>query len=323
MLVLCALFVACCPNLGAQVQQQGTPAQTPAPAPQLPFATQLKKTVGLLTTYVTKDGAQTAFSGTCFFVSYPDDRVGKGQGFVYLVTNRHVASPGIETGQPYPLIGTTLRLNRKGPPGGSDEIVLPLGPQLNWYLSNDAAVDLAVLPFAPDQTNYDVELIPVSLFETEDEVQKNRITEGDSVLFTGYFYQFPGLKKFQPIVREGVLAMMPDEELDTTLHQRGRLYLADLHVFGGNSGSPLFVSLGGFRDGALIAGGGYKLLGVISGYYHEDSNLELTVATTYQATLEQNSGIAMVVPIDALKNLLEGRELKALRDYVVSHPGVR
>ena len=60
------------------------------------------------------------------------------------------------------------------------------------------------------------------------------------------------------------------------------------------------------------------LLGDVSGFYHEDSNLNLTVAATLTGTLEQNSGIAMVVPIDELKTLLDSPAAQAARDSVVA-----
>ena len=111
--------------------------------------------------------------------------------------------------------------------------------------------------------------------------------------------------------------MMPDENLYTTLKKPGRLYLGDVHVFGGNSGSPLFVNLSGMRHGSLLLGTQYRLLGV-SGFYHEDSNLNLTVATTLRGTLEQNSGIAIVVPVDELKALLDSAAVQAARDSEVA-----
>ena len=171
-----------------------------------------------------------------------------------------------------------------------------------------------MLPLAPDQTRYDYVSIPLSEFATHDVVDKEQVAEGDHVLFTGYFYQFPGLRKFQPIIREGILAMMPDEKMETTLHKPGHLYLADVHVFGGNSGSPLLVNLAGLRSGALMMGTHYELLGVVSGFYHEDSNLNLTVSATLTGRLEENSGIAMVVPADELKALLDIPALQAARD---------
>ncbi len=206
------------------------------------------------------------------------------------------------------------QLNLRNSGEGSEESNLPIGGSWQWFFPADDSVDLAVLPLLPDQMKYDYTPIPLSEFATHDVVDAQQVAEGDSVLFTGYFYQFPGLKKFQPIIREGVLAMMPDEKLDTALKKPGHLYLADVHVFGGNSGSPLFVNLGGLRNGNLMMGTHFMLLGIVSGFYHEDSNLKLTVATTLTGTLEQNSGIAMVVPADELKALLDTPVLQAVRD---------
>ena len=91
-----------------------------------------------------------------------------------------------------------------------------------------------------------------------------------------------------------------------------------MHVFRGNSGSPLFVNLSGFRNGAIYGGTQDRLLGVVSGFYHEDSNLNLTVATTLRGTLEQNSGIAIVVPVDELKALLDSAAVQAAGDSEVA-----
>jgi hypothetical protein len=196
--------------------------------------------------------------------------------------------------------------------------LLPLAGLSHWYFPTDDAVDLAVLPLAPDPSVYDYIELPMSMLATKHELDAYMVGEGDRVMFTGLFYQFPGLARFEPIVREGVLAMMPDEPLETTLHKRGNLYLDDVHVFGGNSGSPLLINLTGSRNGNIIAGNHYDLLGVVSGFYHEDSDLTLTIARTYTGTLEQNSGIAMVVPADALQDLLDSPSLKSNRDQAIA-----
>ena len=158
-----------------------------------------------------------------------------------------------------------------------------------------------------------------SMFATKDVIGEYHIAEGDQVLFTGFFYQFPGLNKIEPIVREGILAMMPDEPMETTLHKPGHLYLADVHAFGGNSGAPLFVSLAGFRNGGMVmAQFPYRLLGVVSGYMVEDVNFKLRVATTLEGKVAANSGISTVVPADELKAVLDSPELQKVRDVQVS-----
>ena len=304
----------------AQSQQPVTPqAQSSSTTRPQNQTTILKKTVGLLRVlYLTEHGPAEA-DGTCFFVFYEDKRGGENFGFGYLVTNRHMAQPGIEDGKHYQVMQTTLRLNLRTGAQESEEAALPIdGQHLHWVFPADDSVDLAVLPILPDQATVDYTLIPASLFATHPLVDEQGIAEGERILFAGYFYQFPGQKKFQPIVREGILAMMPDEKLDTTLRKPGRLYLGDVHVFGGNSGSPLFLNLGGFRNGTISAGDRYMLLGIVSGFYHEDSNLRLTVATTLNGTLEQNSGIAMIVPVDELKTLLDTPALQSARDAEIA-----
>lgn len=308
-LVLTSLLFVVVSGAFPQAQQQSTAA----PVAPLPMVKQLKKTVGLLTSYFTKNDAPFQAQGTCFFVVYPDDRAGKDRSFVYLVTNRHVVMPGIEDGHPYLVTSTTLRVNTKDTIVGPQEGALPMNPENHWYFPDDDSVDLAVFPWAPDSTKYDIETLPTAMFATSEDVEKDGVVEGDPVLFTGLFYQFPGVKKFQPIVREGVLAMMPDEPMETTLGKKGNLYLAEVHVFGGNSGSPLLINLGGIRNGKIFPGSQYKLLGVISGYYHEDTKMKLTIATTYEGVTEQNSGIAIVVPASELKKLLDSPPLEAAR----------
>jgi|SRR5882757_697726 len=281
----------------------------------------VKKVVGFLRVSFVKNGRSYQSEGTCFFVFYEDKRLGDGRGFIYLVTNRHVAAPGSEEGHLYPIQSTKIRLNLRAPTQaqGAEESDLPLNGQNHWYFPEDDGVDLAVLPIFPDQTKYDYEPFPVSMFATNDRVANDSIAEGDNILFTGYFYQFPGTKRIEPIIREGVLAMIPDELMETTLHKPGKLYLADVHVFGGNSGSPMFVNVGGFRNGAMSLGGfPYLLLGIVSGGYSEDADLKLTIATTLRGTVAGNSGIATVVPVDELKALLDSPALTAVREAEVN-----
>lgn len=227
-----AVVLGACLMVASAVAQQtpapnAEPHASPTAAPTLNAAA-LKNIVGFLRVGFLKEGRAYVSEGTGFFVWYGDARLGDNRGFIYLVTNRHVAAPGIDEGTRYPVQWTKLRLNLRGSarPTESEESVVPLGAQLHWYFPSDDGVDLAALPILPDETKYDYKAFPVSWFATKDAVAADTIAEGDNVLFTGYFYQFPGLKKIQPIVREGILAMMPDETLLTTLHKPGRLYLS-------------------------------------------------------------------------------------------------
>ena len=124
----------------------------------------------------------------------------------------------------------------------------------------------------------------------------------------------------EPIVRQGVIAMLPEEKLDTTLHKKGQLFLADLHAFHGNSGSPVFANLGGMHRGSLYMGDRYMLLGVISGYYPESAGFSVPAATVLTGEVRDNSGIAAIVPAEELIKLLNSDEVQAARNRAVKLP---
>ncbi|MGF7179400.1 trypsin-like peptidase domain-containing protein [Tunturiibacter psychrotolerans] len=287
---------------------------------------QIKKMVAFLTvTYQTPIGIMQK-RGTSFFVAYEDKRLGPGQGFVYLVTNRHMVQPGFEDGAPFAVTNFSLKLNKRSLDGTSTafEAMLPINSSHWYFRDDDPSVDLAVLPLAPDQAIYDYSAFPTSLMATRDVVQSQSIAEGDSILFAGFFYQFSGLKKNEPIVREGVLAMMPEEKMTTTMHKPGDLYLADVHVFNGNSGSPMFVNVGGLHNGALTFGGfPFRLLGVVSGYMNESEKFEIEVSPTLPESSKENSGISTVIPVDELKDLLDTAPLQQMRDSFVAKMPIR
>ena len=304
------------PVADAKPEQNQSP-QSPKPEA---FGTQFKKSVVFLAVNYLDGNQAGQIRGTGFFVLYEDKHLGENRGFLYLVTNRHVAEPHIND-RIVQVLRTSIRLNLKAARAGSQsaEVELPIGPLVRWHYSTDKAVDLAVMPLAPSQDTFDYMPFPVSMFATRDVIESSNIAEGDSVLFTGIFYQFQGQKKVEPIVRQGILAMMPDEELITTLGRPGHVYFADAHVFGGNSGSPMFVNVGGFRGGnRIVTGFPYRLLGVVSGMVYETQDFKLQVATTLTGTASANSGISMVVPADELKALLDSPELQQMRDAEVA-----
>jgi hypothetical protein len=231
---------------------QGAQPQPRKSAPALGAI--LRKTIAFLTVNY-QDGDRPGMArGTGFFVYLEDKRLGEDRGFVYLVTNRHMVQPEVD-GRKVSVRNVSVRLNLKSPRAGmeSAEVILPLSGPTRWYFPEDGGVDLAAMPWAPDNQTFDYEPFPASLFATRDVVESQGIAEGDAVLFVGFFYQFPGQKKAQPIVRQGILAMVPDEQMTTTLQKPGRLFLADAHASRKNSGAPMFVNVGGFRGEACLS----------------------------------------------------------------------
>lgn len=268
-------------------------------------------------------------SGTGFLVSVPDSRLGKDRGFGYLVTNRHVAE-AIEQDESGNCVAhevqhTYVTMNLKEPINGnrSDTEVLSMHDSIHWYFPDDNAIDLAVLPFAPP-AKYDAIPLSSQLFITSETLERQNIVPGDRLLTAGYFFAYAGLHEIQPILREGVLAMVPDGPMTTTTCKSGLVYLADVHITPGNSGSPIFIIPAlGLGAGESLGGvpSFFGLLGVVSGYMQETSKLTLRASTDWEASVQANSGVSVVVPAQQLKDLLYSPELQRLRDAAVHQLG--
>jgi hypothetical protein len=260
-------------------------------------------------------------NGTGFIVAVPDSRLTDNTVFMYLVTNRHVAEA--IAGQAHlHILEMNAVVNLKTPVNGTRVHEVPLPPQgpFHWRFPQDPSIDLAAIPMHIDDA-FDLSSIHLGLFLTEDVWPKYAITPGDKVMTCGYFLHYPGSHRFQPIVREGSLAMVPDDVMNVPIGGKARIYLADLHVIPGNSGSPLFLAPAMTLGGLVYDNKGgvpYGLLGVVSGFMWEDDRLTLHAATDYEGTVHANSGIAMVVPADQLKDfLINDAEFKHDRDVMV------
>lgn len=273
-----------------------------------PFAVQLKRTVVNVELQCKEGNSLVSEAGTGFLVGYSDPRLPTGHFFEYLVTNRHVAECWDGHNQPRQIQALKIRVNAKD--GTSRR--LDANPAA-WRVPTDDSVDLAVMSVLLPEDLL-IAVIPTDGFATKDFMSSNRIAEGSPILLSGYFYQFPGERRFQSIVRQGILSMVPDEPMTTTTGKPGTVYLCDAHIFGGNSGSPVAVTAD------WLGVDGYRLLGVVSGYYYEDQDFNLEIATTIKGTARANSGVAMIVPVDFLKALLDEPDLKNVREAYFSHP---
>jgi hypothetical protein len=306
------------PLMGAVLAQN----QSRATAPARP-ETEILKTIVFITVEARKPGRlgrSVPYNGTGFLVSVPDNRIPripKDRTNVYLVTNRHVAQ-GIDNCEQLLIDKMYVTLNLKDPINGNraEQLRLELSPEIHWYFPQDKAIDLAVMPvYVSDK--YDFRYIDLDQFLTSEILERKNVVPGDRVLTGGFYSGYAGLHEIQPIMREGILAMVPDGPMTTTLCAPGKVYLADLHVIPGNSGSPIFVipTLG---LGAGVGLGGvpntFGLLGVVSGYMGESENFTLRASTTWTGALNANSGIAMVMPAQQLRDLLNTPELQRRRN---------
>lgn len=292
---------------------QTTPPQV-APPTDSPI-TQMRRSVTFIKLNCSVGNQTFEVRGTGFFVFYPEPTLGANRGFLYLITNRHVALCSDEAGHSMQVKSISIMLNRKQALGDvfAQEIFLNPYGNAPWVVPEDESVDLAALPILIDQSMYDFTTIPISMLASKDILKQRGVSEGEPVTFTGFFYQFPGQTRMEPIVREGIIAMMPTDKVP--FQGMGEtVYLADLHVFGGNSGSPVFFNLGGFRGGSMIIGAGYELLGVVNGEVTEDENFNLQLSTTLRGKGAANSGIGTIVPAEEILELLNSPELQKKRE---------
>jgi len=302
---------------------QGQNQTTPAPQPR--FEDALSKTVVRIT--ATVEGVARPLNATGFLVAIPDKRLPVKDGaFTYLVTNRHVAEAIFLGADGHPtrhrILTMNATVNLKESVNGSRARSIPLPPAgTQWVFPEDNAIDLAIISIPLDPTYDVVELTPEN-FLTPDLWQKDRVGPGDKVLTIGYFLHYSGAHQFQPIIREGSLAMVPDDKMSVPIGGSAKVYLADIHIIPGNSGSPLFLAPSFTMGGYLTDSKGstpYWVFDVVSAYLWEDNELTLHAAADFEGTLHANSGIAMIVPISQLKDLLYSQQLQLARDHSITN----
>lgn len=323
MKLLASLLAFACLTTGALAQ---TPGAQPAP-PVPSVETVISESVGFIgVPYRAPDGSTKYISGTCFFVVVPDGRLGNNAGFVYIVTNRHVASAeGVDPGRLLPEVDVEVNASESQNGSTATVVRVPLRGNDRWFFPGDDSVDLAVLPRAPTGKAVNVRYVPTSAFLTDADMKSAGIGVGDSVFFVGFFLQFPGVKRVEPIYRQGTIAMLPVDSIEMSdgpggsVKKSEHLFLADAHAFHGNSGSPLFVQMGGYRNGRIsVTTVPFRLIGVVNGFVPERADIQVTGAATFESSNDPNSGILTFVPAQELLDLLNSPELQKLRDDSVA-----
>jgi len=255
--------------------------------------------------------------GTGFFVSYPDKRGGESYQFVYLVTAKHVLRDNDDSF----LRSIDVRVNLKTPKGDSrvDFIKnLPVSDssgKLLWYHSSNDADEAVAIDCLPDMKVVDFKTIPASMFVDEATLKSSDVEEGDGLYFIGLFAQFYGSNKNSPVVRRGTLAMMTDEDVPTFTGPQ-KVFIAELQSWPGNSGSPVFLSLGGLRHGGLMLGENLRFLGILLGEFN--NVIQATVVGTPSLVVSggngANVGVSFIVSAMSLKQVLDSPEAQAYRD---------
>ncbi len=155
-----------------------------------------------------------------------------------------------------------------------------------------------------------------------------RFVVGHEIYLTGLFTEHYGKERNLPIARFGHISRMPGTVDIKSAGGSTQItaYLAEFHSWGGHSGSPVFFWHPMMVETEVTDGGGntirttYDLmhatgfLGLIHGHYDIPSMQETKDVGELQ--LKLNSGIAIVTPAEAVRQLLMREDLVAEREKI-------
>jgi hypothetical protein len=250
-------------------------------------------------------------AGTVFFVGIPI--AGTDRLWTYAVTAKHVLV-GIQ--QKSVNQKMYFRLNIKNSPARFTEI-----PTTNWlYHPDDPMVDAVALRVHLSSDVVDILHIHIDMSATEEVISREGIGVGDEVFITGLFVNHRGQQRNIPIVRIGNIATMPDEKVQTR-NGPADAYLIEYRSIRGLSGSPVFVHSGLVRQvngqiqfyQGVSAGGPLFLLGLVQGHWDLPEADTDTVIEDEFNNERVNTGIAIVVPITKILEIINQPEEVELR----------
>jgi len=254
------------------------------------------------------------YAGTAFVVGVAGERLPQGH-FTYLVSAAHVVDR-IEG-------DCWLRVNLTK--GGVEQIDIG---ERRWVRHPEGkSVDVAVLPWDMG-TEIDHMLVPTRMMLVSSDMFRTRnIGVGDEVFMTGVFASAYGRERNSPILRNGNIAMLPEDKIPTKDLGEVDAYLIETHSFGGISGSPVFVQ----ETVALkvnrgedppdtppntIAGtGSHFLLGLVHGHWEIDERdiNAVHVRGARQGEESINLGISIVIPASKIVETLNQPALVEVR----------
>lgn len=237
-------------------------------------------------------GSQTPI-GTGFIVSVPYGEL----NFRYIVTARHV----VEHERP-----TTARLRRRDD-AAPDEVAIP-----EWFEHRTA--DVALAPFDIDTSSHRVEFIGSHAFADKWSERSNVLVQpGDPVFLIGLLSDLRSMAaRAIPMVRSGRVGAL--YQSDIPVHQ-GKMrrrepsaHLIDAHSRAGFSGAPCVVEHLSISVPDATVFPYLILLGVVVGHF--DSYVDVLPKQEDEGDHEtdfrvrDNQGVAIVVPIEAVRDVL-------------------
>lgn len=173
-----------------------------------------------------------------------------------------------------------------------------------WLAHPDPEVDLAVIrinaPFLRENK------IRFDYFRNDMHVANRKealelgISEGDGVFVLGFPMGLIGEKRNFVVVRQGAIARIRD-----ALSGSNKEFLIDTLIFPGNSGGPVVTRPEVISIEGTKAVSKASLLGVVSSYVPYRDVAISTQTKKPRIIFEENSGLASVVPVDYLVEIID------------------
>lgn len=226
----------------------------------------------------TEDHAGRPGSGTAFLFDFAHGEM----HYPFVVTNKHVVS-GMASGS------ITFLKAEKGEVKLGDAQRLAINDwDQAWFGHPSPEIDIAICPFAPIQQHFEAQgwepffrSIPSAVVPTTE--QLNDLDAIETVTFVGYPNGIWDKSNLLPVARRGTTATPPAIDFE------GRPeFIIDASVFGGSSGSPVFLfNQGTFasRDGAVNIGTRFLFLGVVSAVFFRTALSEIIAVPIPTATI--------------------------------------
>jgi len=230
-----------------------------------------------------------------------EEAVGDDRFSIYLVTNRHVIE-----GQSS--LHAKFNVGARAPANRFELRVRdPEGNDL-WFGSEE--FDVAVTHLStPELRRAEVRIAPVpeEKWLDLDALRELDAGPGDEVFVVGFPLGIAGNERKHSIVRSGIIARLDPE----IVHETGA-FLVDCSVFPGNSGGPVFRKQMFFVDydeePPKLSWYPPDFIGIVKSYLPFIDTAVSLQTNRPRVSFEENSGLAYVVPVDAIRAAIQEHE---------------
>ena len=241
----------------------------------------------------------TRYSATGFLYAYPTEEKDESGDKIYrtfLVSNRHVFETIFQHSDVL-----SSRFNKVDGAGSSTYSVLR--KNADWTAHPNPDCDVAVLgvnhsKLTADKVEHSFFYDNVSF--TREQAYTHGVSEGDGVFVLGFPMGQAGDERNYVIVRQGIIA-----RAQHWLRTKAPTFLIDASIFPGNSGGPVLLKPEAVSIRGTMANDKCSLIGMVSSYlpYQEVAVSQQTGRP--RMIFEENSGLATVVPCDAINEAVE------------------